>query len=75
LSPAPELCPCGQPLHYTDPKIRAYVEGMIGLLGPTVLVRVGYQVWKGPRRYIALHGLRAVDLRALGFERVSSVGH
>lgn len=62
------MCPCGRPLHYSDPKIQAAVESLIKALGPTIPVTVGGRTWKVPRHYIALHGIKAVELPFLGFE-------
>ena len=63
-----ERCGCGEPLHYHDPTIEAYVRDLIAQLGPTVRVRVldgSGVVVHVPRHYIALHGLTAEDLPAL----------
>jgi hypothetical protein len=49
--PGPERCPCGQSLHYTDPRNQAAVETIIAQLGPTITVQVGghsYQVPGSP---------------------------
>jgi hypothetical protein len=67
---AVELCACGQPLHYTDPARRAWVEDCIARLGPVVQVTLGLRTWVVPRHYIALHGLRAAELPGLGFPEV-----
>ena len=74
-TPEPEeLCPCGQPLHYPDPKLKKMVSDFMKILGPTIPVRWEGRTWKIPRHFIALHGVRSEDLPALaqryGFEEV-----
>lgn len=67
-----ELCYCGQPLHYSDPKYRVMVEELIKAAGdPYITVRVIGRAWRVPRHYIALHGLKAMELPFLGFEEVA----
>lgn len=71
-----DLCPCGKPLHYSDPRIRTIVDSMIELHGRTVRVQApGGLAFKVPRHYIALHGIKGADLRSLaatyGFEVAS----
>lgn len=65
-----ELCHCGQPLHYSDPKIQEMIETMVRGLGPRVRVTFGGRTWLVPRHYIALHGLKSIELPFLGFEEV-----
>jgi hypothetical protein len=65
-----ELCACGRPLHYTSPITQHYVEKMIATLGSHVPVTVQGRTWLVQRHYVALHGLKAVDLPNLGFEEV-----
>jgi hypothetical protein len=60
-----QRCPCGRPLHYSDPTLRFRVEQLIAELGPTVTVTVNNRAWQVPRHYIALHGLIAAQLPAL----------
>lgn len=67
-----DMCHCGRPLHYTDPEVEAAVRKLVAETGEYVIVRVG-QNGKGylvQRHYMALHGIRAVDLPSLGFEEV-----
>lgn len=66
-----ELCPCGRPLHYATASHRRYVERLVRQLGPTIPVTVGGRTWIVPRHYIALHGLKAVELPTLGFPEVN----
>ncbi len=64
-------CFCGKALHYSDPAIRDMISGMVERLGEFVPVRVGSRTWLVSRHYIALHGLRAVDIPTLGFQEVT----
>jgi len=64
-------CHCGQPLHYSRADIQAAMEEMIQRLGSTMPVTVGGRTWMVPRHYIALHGLKAVEMPFLGFEEVN----
>jgi hypothetical protein len=62
-----DLCGCGRPVHYEDPRIERFVRSMIARKGPCVLVQVegeDYGIWV-PRHYIALHGLRGEHLVTL----------
>lgn len=65
-----KLCACGQPLHYTNPELEAFVQGVCDRLGDFVSVTVGGRTWRVQRHYIALHGLKATDLPSLGFQEV-----
>jgi hypothetical protein len=47
------------------------MEEMIQRLGSTMPVTVGGRTWMVPRHYIALHGLKAVEMPFLGFEEVN----
>lgn len=59
-------CPCGRPLHYTRTDIQQIVERLIAELGPNVEVQVlGVGVYMVPRHYIALHGLKSLEVPAL----------
>lgn len=56
-----DRCGCGRPLHYTDPRIEAYMRRQVARKGPNVLVEVmgeDYGIWV-PRHYVALHGIKA----------------
>jgi hypothetical protein len=64
-------CPCGKPLHYSNPEVQAIVERLIAEHGESLLVTVGERSWMVPRHYIALHGLKAAELAELGFPEVS----
>jgi hypothetical protein len=74
------LCPCGQPLHYSDPAIQAYVDLLIAELGPTIPVSTSAGTFHVPRHFIALHGLDASALPRLarlyrwGKEQVATHG-
>jgi len=73
-----EMCACGKPLHYSDPKMEALVRKMIKIAGGDeyVLCRSSAGAWRVQRHYIALHGLKAWELPAMaakfGFERVDN---
>lgn len=60
-------CPCGRPLHYTNPKIQEVVETLVRDLGENIPVTVGEKTYLVSRHYIALHGLKASELPDLGF--------
>jgi hypothetical protein len=66
-----EKCYCGQPLHYSDARLRKIVEEMIKADGPNLRVTVGDRTWEVPKHYVALHGLKAADVPNLGFPEVS----
>jgi len=67
-----ELCHCGKPLHYSDPDLRRIVERLIEAKGTHQPVTVGRRTWLVSRHYIALHGIKAVELPFLGFEEVAN---
>ncbi len=73
-TPTDVICPCGCPLHYSDPELQARVQELVDAVGPTVLVSTADGSWCVPRHYIALHGIRTADLTELaarlGFERI-----
>lgn len=58
----PELCPCGKPLHYLSKASERKVRALIDDLGEMIPVSVCERLWLVSRHYIALHGLRAIDL-------------
>lgn len=64
------LCACGQPLHYLRPETEAAMRRVVRLQGAKLKVTVGHRSWLVPRHYLALHGLRAEELPALGFQEV-----
>lgn len=64
------MCACGKPLHYSDPVIQQMVQSYVDKLGENEPVTVGGRTWLVPRHYLALHGLNAWELPALGFEEV-----
>ena len=66
-----QLCHCGQPLHYSDPKIQAQVEEIIAMTGEFIEVKLSGKTWRVQRHYIALHGLKGSEVASLGFEQVS----
>ena len=58
-------CDCGLPLHYSSSKSRRAVEDLVAELGPTVPVHTSQGSWLVPRHFIALHGLKAIELPEL----------
>lgn len=60
--PEPERCPCGRPLHYLDPEMESAVRHLVEELGPLVSIVSNEGVWRVPRHYIALHGVRATAI-------------
>jgi hypothetical protein len=67
-----KLCHCGQPLHYTDEKIKENVEKVIAEEGEYITVTYikNGKSYKVQRHYIALHGVFGHQLEELGFEEV-----
>lgn len=61
------LCACGLPLHYRNPVDRFVVDLLTAQAGddPFITVAGPSGVFKVQRHYIALHGLREVDLNGL----------
>lgn len=62
-----DRCGCGEPLHYTDPRIETYMRRQVARKGPTILVQVegeDYGIWV-PRHYIALHGIQSEQVVTL----------
>lgn len=64
-------CHCGEPLHYTDPRVRVQMEMLIEQVGEFVTVRVEGRAWRVQRHYIALHGIKGAELASLGFEELT----
>lgn len=65
-----KTCHCGKPLHYTDPKAEELVRELVALFGETIVVHVGKRSFNVPRHYIALHGLKGIEVDKLGFEEI-----
>ncbi len=59
----PKLCACGKPLHYIDPSYRRLVEGLIKRLGENVPVEILGVAYLIPRHFMALHGVKAKELK------------
>ncbi len=66
-APPVKLCPCGRPLHYFSKVKQAQVQALCNLLGEDIPVHFTDRVWMVSRHYIALHGLRPVDLPTLPY--------
>lgn len=64
-------CHCGRPLHYKDPLLRKQLEDLVSKLGPNVEVAYEGRTYLVPRHYIALHGIKGVDISSLGFTEVT----
>ena len=60
------LCACGEPLHYSSPAAQKTVEALSpsGNNG-TVLIATPTATYRAQRHYLALHGVRAIDLPSL----------
>ncbi len=73
VNPNPEVgdCACGEKLHYTDPEKQKRVQALVDQLGEFIKVEHNYKTYLVQRHYIALHGIKAVDLSELGFIQVS----
>lgn len=63
-----EYCACGKPLHYTDATMREMVQKLVDQLGEEIPVIYGHKTYMIPRHFIALHGLKALNLPKLGFK-------
>lgn len=63
-------CACGQPLHYSDPKLRREIEQTIARTSEELLVACGQRTWIVPRHYLALHPTKPIDLPNLKFPEV-----
>lgn len=67
----PEVCHCGKPLHYTDPGVERYVREIVERHGEYVPVTAHGRKWLVSRHYIALHGLKSVEVASLGFKEIT----
>lgn len=67
-------CACGKLLHYNDKYIQRLVEMIVmdmgELISVTVLFKKKYRTFLVQRHYIALHGIKAIELPKLGFEEI-----
>lgn len=68
-----ELCHCGRPLHYADSVLAAFCRKLVADQGEFVPVTCDERTWLVQRHYIALHGLKAVELPTLGFLEVTGL--
>lgn len=66
-----ELCHCGKPLHYTNPFAEQQMRVIIQRKGEYCRITTGGRTWLVQRHYVALHGIRAVDLPTLGFQEIT----
>jgi hypothetical protein len=60
-----ERCACGRPLHYISHAAKEVACGIVERMGKDVVISVGAARYLVQRHYIALHGLRAIDLPKL----------
>jgi len=62
-----KICPCGMPLHYTDPHVQDLVEQQIAELGEctTIMIMQTGRKYRVPRHYIMLHGVKGYELPRL----------
>lgn len=70
VNPTPEvgMCACGKKLHYTDPEKQKRCQELVDQLGEFIeVVDSKHRRFKVQRHYIALHGIKEVDLAELGF--------
>jgi hypothetical protein len=59
------ICPCGQPLHYSDPHLEEMISEMVVNLGEHTTVNCAGRRYKVSRHYIALHGIKGPELEEL----------
>ena len=59
------ICHCGQPLHYTNQRLKALVYAIIEKKGEYVKVTWHQRSWWVSRHFIALHGIKGKDLSRL----------
>lgn len=66
-------CWCGRELHYKNPVQQRQVQEIVDKFGEYINVTVdGGKTYRVQRHYIALHGIKAKDLGALGFEEINN---
>lgn len=58
-------CPCGKDLHYTSVDDQRLVEKYVRELGLEVKVVNGSKTYMVNRHYIALHGLKSLEMEDL----------
>lgn len=67
-NPEPGYCACGEKLHYTDPEKAKRVQELVDQLGEFIeVVDSKHRRFRVQRHYIALHGIKEVDLAELSF--------
>jgi hypothetical protein len=67
---SPKHCHCGQLLHFKDDKDKQNLAAAIDEYGEFIEVRERGRVFKVPRSYIYLHGIRGKELAKLGFKEL-----
>lgn len=64
-------CHCGKPLHYTNKTLEERVQELVEKLGEFMPVEVfGKGTYAVQRHYIALHGIKGVEVDKLGFKKI-----
>lgn len=65
-------CLCGKELHYSDKEVEKYMVNLVKELGRFIHVvdDENNKTYKVDRHYIALHGIKQIDLDKLNFEEV-----
>ncbi len=74
VNPQPEhgYCACGEKLHYTDPEKEKRCKELFDQLGDFIeVIDSKNRRFRVQRHYIALHGIKEVDLAELGFTQLS----
>lgn len=66
------MCPCGRPLHYSNPRLQAAVQRLVDTLGENIRVTVGDTSYWVSRHFIALHGIQGWMMPFYGFPEADS---
>jgi len=64
-------CPCGKPLHYSDPELQGKIEEIIAAQGEFVTVNAPSGTYSVSRHFIALHKLKAKELPQLAEQGIA----
>ena len=70
--PVKGYCACGQALHYLDKNMQNKVQELVDELGEFIPVSVGSRTFMVQRHYIALHGIKGVDLTNMGWKEIKN---
>ena len=66
-------CACGRLLHYTDPAVEEVMMRIVKEKGENVIIDCGGEKYSVQRHFIALHGVRGLDLTLL--EKAGIINH